>query len=538
MKRLKPEKWIWWKHGVFYHIYVRSFFDSDNDGIGDLTGIVKKLDYLEKLGIDAIWLSPVFESPQVDFGYDVSDYKQIDPLFGDIGDFKKLLKEAHKRDIKVIIDFILNHTSDEHPWFLESSSSIGNPKRNWYIWHDGTNGKIPNNWKTCFGGSAWQYHKETNQYYYHSFFKEQPDLNWRDPGLKKEFFNIIDYWLRIGVDGFRLDVANLIVKDKKYRDNPGFFGVLNGNQKLYTRNRPRSLKILQDLRKILNRYDERMSIGEIYTLPPGDPELAASYLGNGKDTLHLAFDFSLMFKPWNAKIYAKTIDKWINTLPEKGWPCHVLSNHDLMRSYNRRFINLFKQKKAVISAFLLLTLKGSPFIYYGEEIGMENTRVKPKDFRDPLSKKFWPLYSGRDKARTPMQWNDSKNAGFTRYIPWLPLNKNFKKVNVKTQEQQQDSLLYFYKHLLKLRKKHTALQSGSWKLIVKGKKGVLAYKRESANDNLIVFLNFKPFSRKIRTENYRLKKVILSTHKNRKIKKKNKYIKLKPFEAVIFKLGL
>lgn len=513
MKKLKHKEWIWWKHGVIYHIYPRSFYDSNNDGIGDIIGIIKKMDYLEELGVDAIWLSPIYASPQIDFGYDVSDFRNVDPIFGSLNDFKKLLKEAHSRNIKVIMDLILNHTSDKHSWFIEASSSKDNPKRKWYLWKKGKGNRPPNNWKTSFGEKAWEYHEETDQYYYHSFFKEQPDLNWRNNSLKNEMFNTVEFWLNMGVDGFRLDVANLIVKDKKYRNNPSFLQILNRNKKVYTRNRPRSVKTIKELRKVIDKYEDRMMVGEIYTLPPGDSNLASKYLGNGNDALHLAFDFSLIFTPWKANKYARAIQRWYNTIPDKGWPCNVLSNHDLHRSFDRFILSFQKEKKAIVSAFLLLTLKGTPFIYYGEEIGMQNVNVSKKNIQDPVGKKFWPFYKGRDRARSPMQWNQQENAGFSKTKPWLPLKSNYKKVNVEKQKNSKTSVFFYYSSLIHLRKKYKALYAGDFSILNAGKKGVLMYKRRFKNSSLIVVLNFKNTKQKVQIENQTAVQVIFSTHR-------------------------
>jgi alpha-glucosidase len=536
MKRQQHKKWLWWKHGVVYHIYPRSFFDSNKDGIGDIKGIINKLDYLEELGIDAIWISPLYKSPQVDFGYDVSDYRDIYPVFGTLGQFKALVQEAHRRGIKIIMDLILNHTSNEHPWFIESATSVNNPKRKWYLWRDGYQGKPPNNWKTSFGATAWEYHKETGQYYYHSFFKEQPDLNWRNKSLKKEMFSIVEYWLKMGVDGFRLDVANFIVKDKKFRDNPWPVALFGQNRKMYTRNRPRSIKTLKELRKLMDRFDDTMCVGEIFTLPPGNPQLAARYLGNGRDALHMAFDFSLIFTRWSAKKYAHAIDRWITMIPQGGWPCNVLSNHDLHRNYDRMFFRLFKKQKAIVSAFLLLTIKGTPFIYYGEEIGMNNTRIPRKLIRDPLGKRFWPFYRGRDQARSPMQWNSKKYAGFSRVPPWLPVNKNYKQINVKNQHYSATSILSFYKKLIQIRKTYKALHAGGWKVIISGRRGIFAYLRWFKEEQFLIVLNFRPFPGKIKTGYLTGAKIVLSSHQKPFPVSASNRMRLRPFEATLMQI--
>lgn len=528
----KNDGWIWWKHGVIYHIYPRSFKDSNNDGVGDIQGIIEKLDYLSGLGIDAIWLSPIYDSPDFDFGYDVKNYRKIHPVFGKLEDFKLLLNQAHERGIRVIMDMILNHTSHLHPWFVESSSSKNNPKRDWYIWRDAKKGKTPNNWKSTFIGSAWEWHDDTKQYYLHSFLKEQPDLNWRNEELQKVFFEEIKYWLDIGVDGFRLDVINLIVKDKKFRDNPSIFRFIDRQEQLYTRNRPASYKIVRKLRKLLDQYKDKVSVGEIYSTPPGNPSIAASYLGRGNDALHLTFDFSLIFRRWNARSYYLAIRKWLQVIPKKGWPCFVFSNHDLHRSINRFGTGANKEEKAKITATLLLTLKGTPFIYYGEEIGMHNVKIDRKDIMDPLGKRYWPFYSGRDSARTPMQWNPEDYAGFSNTKTWLPIDTNYQANNVLAQKDDPSSIFNVYKKLIGLRKEYEALKKGNWTPVSKGQNGVLSYYRDLKKERIKVALNFSNKSKIIQVSNSFEWKILFSTHRaeNNMMSRK---ITLAPYEALI-----
>jgi alpha-glucosidase len=418
---VKDSKFIWWKHGIIYHIYPRSFKDTNKDGIGDLNGITEKLPYLKDLGIDAIWLSPIYKSPFIDAGYDIADYKTVDEDYGDLSDFRTMLNDAHNLGIKVIMDMVMNHTSNHHPWFIESASSLNNSKRDWYIWKKNKKSKAPNNWRSVFGGSAWELDKQTNSYYLHTFFKEQPDLNWRNKAMRRAFFMEIEYWLDLGVDGFRLDVINMLGKDKKFRNNPPLFKYFLGKPKTFSRNRRRSYKIVQRLRKLMDQYDSKVLIGEIYNPPPGDSKLVASYLGNGKDSLNMAFDFTIFFKKWDAKKYFNSISNLYNEIPFKAWPCFVLSNHDLSRSINRFGKN--KEEKAKLAAILQMTLRGTPFIYYGEEIGMTNVKLKKAELIDPLGKRFWPVYLGRDRSRTPMQWNNSINAGFSFKNPGYQLTR-------------------------------------------------------------------------------------------------------------------
>jgi alpha-glucosidase len=533
MNQQNKEPWLWWKHGVIYHIYPRSFQDSDGDGIGDIRGIIRRLGYLKELGIDGIWISPIFESPMVDFGYDVSDYRKIDPVFGTMEDFTELLQKAHDAGIRIILDMILNHTSNLHPWFVESSSSLTNPKRDWYIWKEGTMGSPPNNWKSAVGGSAWKLHEATGQYYLHSFFDEQPDLNWRDPELPGVFFEEMKFWLDLGVDGFRLDVINLIAKDKKFRNNPVLFGIPALQQHVYTRNRKRSVTIVTHIRELLDRYDERVSVGEIYTHPPGDVKAAARYLAKGSNGIHLAFDFSLIFSKWNAHSYFKNITAWYDCLPENGWPCNVLSNHDLLRSIDRFPWRTSREEKAKVAATLLLTLKGTPFIYYGEEIGMHNTHIAKSQIRDPLGKRFWPLFSGRDKARTPMQWNPGQHGGFTSGIPWLPSNKDTGFRNVKQQEGEPSSLLNLYRNLIRLRKSHGAMERGSWLPVTNGRSGLLSYFRTEGQERILVILNFTGRQKSFSLPEHTSGKVLLSTHRSAEEYTYFQNMQIGPYEATV-----
>ena len=534
MSQNVEEPWLWWKHGVIYHIYPRSFMDSDGDGVGDIPGIISKLDYLANLGVDGIWLSPVFVSPMIDYGYDVKDYRRIDPVFGSMDDFRLLLEKAHEKGIRLILDMIMNHTSNEHPWFKESRSSLINSKRDWYIWKEGYGRQAPNNWKSSAGGSAWEFDKQTGQYYLHSFFKEQPDLNWRNPELKKAFFEELRFWLDLGVDGFRLDVINMIAKDKHFRNNPNILNIPLFQKNKYTRNRRKSHKIVNELRQLLDQFEDRVSIGEIYTMPPGNPKLSASYLANGSDGIHMAFDFSLIFRSWNARAYHKCIKGWYSHIPANGWPCFVFSNHDLFRSTNRIRWRLHKDEKARIEAFLLFTLRGTPFIYYGEEIGMRNGILRKKDLRDPMGKKYWPFFSGRDKARTPMQWISQENAGFSAGNPWLPLNKDFPTRNVQYQSEDAGSVLNLYRKLIELRKNSPSLQKGNYISLVQGERGILAYMRTHEEENRLIVLNFTSHCRKISIPSVENGMVLVSTKRATGEPASFRELEVSPFEATVF----
>jgi len=523
----------WWKQGIIYQIYTRSYCDSNSDGIGDIRGIITKLDYLKQLGINAIWLTPIFETPNYDFGYDVRDYLDIDPSLGTMDDFCALLDEAHYRGIKVILDMVLNHTSHLHPWFLESRSSSKNEKRDWYIWKDKVDGGPPNNWKNSFGGSAWEWDEKTEQYYFHSFLKEQPDLNWRNSEVQETFFGIMHHWFRLGVDGFRLDVINMIIKDKKFRDNPRTFRLPFFQDLKYNANQQRSYKIVRKLRAIADQYDDRVLVGEVYTLPPGDAAGAAAYLGNGNNALHMAFDFSLLFSRWNARSYYLSIKKWLNQIPKDGWPCHVLSNHDLHRKFSQNALFSETERKARVAAVLMLTLKGTPFIYYGEEIGMENERVPKEHINDPLGKKYWPFYSGRDQARRPMMWENKPFAGFSDIHPWLPVNKNYPDKNVESQIKDEKSIYHLYKNLIRIRWKKETLRSGQIKFIEKGKNGILAYTRTLQNEKILVVLNFSSRNKEMHLSGHTSYKVLLDTYISYNDRVKSGTLSLAGYEAIV-----
>ena len=527
------EDWIWWKHGAIYQIYTRSFYDSNGDGIGDLEGVIEKLDYIKQLGISAIWLTPVFETPNFDFGYDVRDYREIDPSLGSTEHFTELLHKAHTRNIRVILDMVLNHTSYLHSWFLESRSSTDNSKRDWYIWESKVNGGPPNNWKNAFGGSAWEWDTKTEQYYFHSFLKEQPDLNWRNKEVQNAFFEIIRFWLNIGVDGFRLDVINMIIKDKKFRDNPWSFKLPFFQENKYNFNQNKSFKIVKQLRALIDEYDDKLLVGEIYTLPPGNVNAAAGYLGNGTDSLHLAFDFSLLFSKWNARSYYVSIKKWHRLIPKEGWPCHVLSNHDLHRSFNRTGLFSEQEKKAKVAAVLMLTLRGTPFIYYGEEIGMENTPVPRNKINDPLGLKFWPLYSGRDQARRPMLWNNTLHAGFSTTEPWLPINKNYPDKCVESQLKDEGSIINLYKKLLQIRSAREALTDGSIEFVEKGHSGVLSYLRKKSGQKILIALNFTSHRKIILLPKNTYWKILISTYISFSDHSESNQLALLGYEAIV-----
>ena len=524
---------IWWKNGIIYHIYPQSFNDSNNDGWGDLQGIIQKLDYLKDLGIDAIWLSPVYESPLIDGGYDISDYCKIHKNYGTMNDFCELLYEAHSRNIRIIMDLVLNHTSDQHEWFKESRSSKNNPKRDWYIWRPPRKGKKPNNWRTNFGKSAWHFDSTTREYYNHSFFWQQPCLNWRNHEMRKAIFDVVTFWLDMGIDGFRLDVINLLFKDKKLHNES--IRSLISNKKVYSRNQPEVYKMLKEFRSLLDKYPEKMSVGEIYTPPPGDHRLVASFLGNGLDMLHMAFDFSLVFAFFKSSNYYKIIHRYYSHIPQQAWACFFFSNHDVGRSVKRRNFICNKYKKAKLHALLLLTLKGTPFIYYGDEIGMENTKIPKHKMHDLYGKFFYPFYKGRDGARTPMQWNNTTNAGFSTNTPFLPVNDNYLNINVAAECEDENSVLSIYKKIISLRRQYQALQTGEIEFLNKGKKNVLAYFRYDDNNRFLILLNFGFRKKRLKISDLQNTTVMFSTHQTQKVSIKDTVVLL-PYEGLILKM--
>jgi len=479
----------WWQNAVFYEIYPRSFADSNNDGIGDLNGVTSKLDYLKNLGVDAIWISPCFPSPQKDFGYDVSDYENIDPMYGTLADFDRLAREAKKRGIHVILDFVVNHTSDQHPWFLDSKSSRASAHRDWYIWRDGkAAGQPPNNWISDFGGSAWQFDPTTNQYYYHMFEAAQPDLNWRNPAVKDAMFGVERWWLKRGVSGFRLDAVDTLFEDPDLHDNPvlpgkNAFGDAKEENK-YNDKLPEVHDVLRQLRKIADEYDAVL-IGETWT---DDIAELNRYYGDGNNELQLPMDF--LFTTVNKLSPAEFRKQIAAVNGASGWPTFVISNHDIVRSYNRYGDGEHNDQIAKLMAGLYLTLRGTPIMYYGEEIGMTTTPpARKEDVKDPLGITGWPEEKGRDGERTPMQWNEDENAGFSKATPWLPVPPSYKTHNVADESRDPDSILSFYKKVLKLRHTNRALLNGDYIPLNENDPNVLAYLRVYKNQAMLVALN-------------------------------------------------
>ena len=500
----------WWKHAVIYEIYPRSFQDSNGDGIGDLNGITQRLDYLQSLGIDAIWLSPIYPSPQVDFGYDISDYENIDPQYGTLADFDKLVAEAKKRDIRIIMDMVMNHTSDKHQWFLDSASSKANPKRDWYVWRDakgvGADGKPlpPNNWISLFGGSAWEYNADTKQFYYHEFYKQQPDLNWRNPVVEKAMFDSVRFWLDRGVAGFRLDAIPTLFEDPKLRDEPATGGTnAQGDPNLsdiYTNNLPEVHDVMQRLRRVVEKYPgNRVLIGETYL--PNVQELDKWYGGTKHNELQLPMDMQVGFtNKLDVSLFRQRIND-AETQISGNQPLFVFDNHDNIRSWNRYGDGVHDQAIARLLATILFTSRATALMYYGEELGMVTTTpTRKEDVKDPIGITGWPKEKGRDGERTPMQWSDSKNAGFSSSsTPWLPVAADYTTTNVKTEESDPASLLNWYKQLIAMRRTNPTLRSGKQVMLDEANNSVLSFVREgvAGNPSIVVALNFTAESQTI-----------------------------------------
>ena len=495
----------WWRGGVIYQIYPRSFADSNADGIGDLRGITARLEYLAKLGVDAIWLSPFFRSPMKDFGYDVSDYCDVDPIFGTIQDAKQLIKEAHRFGLKIMIDQVLSHSSDQHPWFVESRQNRTNEKADWYVWADARpDGSPPNNWLSVFGGSAWQWDTRRAQYYFHNFLSSQPDLNFHHEPVREAMLETVRFWLDLGVDGLRLDTANFYYHDQQLRDNPprdrqssvvdlsvGDFNPYMFQMHCFDKSRPENLGFLRDLRRLLDGYPSRAMVGEI-----GDDDgLAriAEYTA-GNDKLHMAYSFDLLGPAHDAGFLYHTFDRFESIVGD-GWPSWALSNHDVGRVASRwacdRLPEFERLAKLQLIAALQMCLRGSPCIYQGDELGLPDAELAFEDLQDPYGISMWPEFKGRDACRTPMPWHrDASDLGFGsgQQRPWLPLSESHRKLAVDRQLNDPNSTLNFYRALLAWRKQIPVLQTGSMRLCAEHK-SCLAFFRESENQTLLCVFN-------------------------------------------------
>lgn len=547
----------WWKECVVYQIYPRSFKDSNGDGIGDLKGIIEKLDYLNYLGIDVIWLSPVYKSPNDDNGYDISDYQNIMDEFGTMKDFDELLRECHKRNIKIMMDLVVNHTSDEHSWFMESKKSKDNEYRDYYVWKDGINGQPPNNWGSVFSGPAWQYDEETHMYYLHLFSKKQPDLNWENPKLRNEIYSMMKWWLDKGVDGFRMDVINFISKDQNFQNGE------NGDFGPYAMNGPRIHEFLKEMREVVLKEKDLITVGE---MPGVTVEQGNLYTGKDRDELNMVFQFEHMdigngeFGKWHKNSFKLTelkriMTKWQKGLENNGWNSLYWNNHDQPRVVSRFGDDKkYWNKSAKMLATCLHMMQGTPYIYQGEEIGMTNVAFEKlsdyKDieilnaYEDLVVKKgrsheemMQGIYDrGRDNARTPMQWNDSENGGFTLGTPWIKVNPNYKSINVEEEINNEDSILNYYKKLIKIRKDNEIVVYGKYDLLLEESEEIYSYIRTLNNERLLVICSFSKeettFNLPSEVE-YNSKKLLIGNY-DVCIDEQLENIKLRPYECRVY----
>jgi len=520
----------WWQRAVVYHIYTWSFSDANGDGIGDLEGIRGRLDYLRWLGVNTLWLSPIYPSPMADYGYDVADYAGIDPRFGTLAQFDGLAEAVHARGMRLLLDFVPNHTSDRHPWFVESRRSRKSATRDWYIWRDGTGGGPPNNWRSHFGGSGWEHDETTGQYYYHAFLKEQPDLNWRNPQVEAAMHDVLRFWLARGVDGFRVDVIWHLVKDEQLRDNPPNPAYRDGMSPYralvpeFSADRPEIHDVIARMRRVLAEYGERLLLGEIY-LPL---ERLAGYYGVGGGAPHVPFNFHLIQLPWSAPVLASAIEAWERAVPPGAPSAWVLGNHDKPRVARR-----LGQAQARVAAMLLLTLPGMPTLYYGDEIGLEGVVPDAAMSLDPKGRRL-PGWS-RDAERTPMQWDDGPAAGFTTGRPWLPVQPDFERVNVAAQRADPTSMLALHRRLLEIRAANPAIAHGKYTPGPIGEH-VLTFTRSAPASRCVVALNLSAEPRRVPMREAVGAHVLVSTSLDRDDFVSGALV-LRPHEGVIVQWG-
>ena len=524
----------WWQTGVFYQVYPRSLQDSNGDGVGDLPGITSRLDYLAGLGVETLWLSPIFRSPMADFGYDVSDYEDIDPLFGSLADFDHLLAEAHRRGLRLILDFVPNHTSTAHRWFQEARQSRDNPKRDWYIWAGPKpDDSPPNNWLSYFGGPAWTFDAATGQYYLNNFDPSQADLNWRNPAVKAAMFDALRFWLRRGVDGFRVDVIAAMLKDPALRDNPLDPDWKPGDnpiwrvRRVYSEQAPGIHDLIAEMRAVIDEFPGRMMVGEIpYTT---DPALQVSFFGTqDKPEAHQPFNFAFIMLPWTAPVVRDFIARYDAAVPAWGWPTYVLGNHD-----QDRLVTRIGAEQARVAALFLLTVRGAPYIWQGEELGLPNGEVAPEDYQDPQGIN---LGISRDMCRTPFHWNGGPNAGFTTGKPWLPIASTWRTLNVEAEDADPRSSLTLYRRLLALRRAHPALHAGTMTLL-ETPLPVVAWLREEDDERFLTLLNLSGEAHLVSHPALGEGEIVLSTALDRAGVADLAALTLRPNEGLLVKLG-
>jgi alpha-glucosidase len=476
----------WWRQTIVYEIATISFQDSDGDGKGDLQGILSRLDYLRWLGIGTVWLTPIYPSPMLDFGYDISDFCGVEPQLGNLALFDRLITELHRRDIRLILDFVPNHTSDQHPWFVESRTSCESSKRDWYIWSDpASHGGPPNNWQSRFGGSGWEWDVSSGQYYYHSFLRQQPDLNWHNPNVRAAMGDAMRFWMKRGVDGFRVDASAVLSKDSLLRDNPP--DPEAGDSKpppqrfknIFNDDRPEAMSYLAEVRNVLDEFEDRMLCGEVQ----GKIDRIGHFYGERKPRLHLPLNFALLDTPWDAISLQGTIDAYYNAIPDDAWPDWVIGGHDKHRAASK-----LGQAQARILAMLLLTLKGTPFLFAGDELGREQVDIPQERVNDPFERLLPGYALNRDPERAPMPWERGLNAGFTDGEPWLPMGPDVQERNVAVLQEDERSVLWLYKRLIEVRRTERALTMGRY-VPMRSRNDVLIYRREWEEESIVIALN-------------------------------------------------
>jgi alpha-glucosidase len=523
----------WWRAGSIYQIYPRSFQDSNGDGVGDLPGLISRLDYLQWLGIDAVWLSPVYPSPMLDYGYDIADFTGVDPLFGTLHDLDRLIAGLHARGIRLILDFVPNHTSDQHPWFREARASRDNPKRDWYVWSDpAPEGGPPNNWLSRFGGSAWEWDRATRQYYYHAFLKEQPDLNWRNPAMRQAMHEVLRFWMQRGVDGFRVDASAVLAEDALLRDdppNPEFGEHTPPPEKfkrVFTDDRPETLQYLAEFRRVIDEFPQRVLLGEVQG---ATDRIARFYGADHQRLLHLPLNYLLLDMPWDALSLQAGIDAYLQVVPEDAWPDWMLGSHDKPRTASR-----LGAQRARVAAMLLLTLPGTPIFYSGDEIGMGNVHIPPDRIRDPFEHLVPGYGLNRDPERAPMRWDASVNAGFTAGEPWLPLGEGIDVCNVAAQRANERSILWLYKRLLELRHREPAFTAGTYRPL-RNQGATFAFQRRLGDALRLILLNMS--SAETRFVFQGRGRILLSTQLDRDGESVRGELRLRPDEGVILSVS-
>jgi alpha-glucosidase len=487
----------WWQRAVVYEIAPISFQDSNGDGKGDLRGLMSRIDYLVWPGVDVVWLTPIYPSPMLDFGYDITEFCDIDPVFGTLGDFDRLVRTLHERGLRIILDFVPNHTSDQHPWFLDSRSSRTSAKRDWYVWADpDQTGGPPNNWLSRFGGSAWQWDERTGQYYYHSFLLEQPDLNWRNGDVRNAMGNVLRFWLRRGVDGFRVDASAVLAEDVLLRDdppNPDYDADTPPPERLeriFTDDGPESMAYLEEMRAVVDEFEDRVLAGEVQ----GTTDRIGHFYGKDKPRFHLPLNFCLLDSPWDALSIQANIDAYFNAIPKGAWPDWVIGSHD-----KRRVANKVGQAQARILAMLLMTLRGTPFLFAGDELAMEQVPIPPNRVQDPFEKLVGGYGLNRDPERSPMRWDDSQAGGFTSGEPWLPMGDDVAGRDVSVLQKDECSVLLQYRRLIALRRAEPALAEGDY-VPLRSRHDILTFIRESNADRLLIALSMTSEPRRLLVE--------------------------------------